>query len=111
MTDRMDFIPLTLAEVGRNNDNGTTVLEEINAALQALGRACLSEATDGHAKLTVAIDIKRTPNNALQYTPTIKETTPGKRLVGALGLVDHQGRITTQTTDQPRLPFEARAKV
>ena len=111
MSDDLDFVPLTIAEVGRNNESGTTVLEQINTELQKLGRACLDEGTDGKATLVVKIDVKRTQQASLSYSPTVKVTSPGARLTGTMGVVDRTtGAITTQRTEQIRLPLTVKVK-
>lgn len=88
----MDFETVKFEMLGRDGDDGTCALDELNRRIQEAGLACLDMRNAESAVVTVKVAIKRMGPGGLLLTPSISTRMPGRERLG-LGAILADGEI------------------
>lgn len=104
--------PLKLAHIGRDNDDGVSLLDEVEAALRGLAEQVTDDRFGDAGSVTIKVTVTKGADNAVTVDGSVTALKrPKRKQKGRIAFVLSDGSLKIQAAEQQKLPLDGRPRI
>lgn len=98
---------LKVAHIGRDNDDGVSLIDEIEEAMRSIAEEANDERFGDSGSVTIKITLSKAADNAVMVDGRVSSVKrPGRKQKGRIAHVLADGSLKVQAAEQQKLPLD-----